>query len=100
MAQNFKDKSKKSNASTMAELTRTVNHKQIDEWGRFIEINEEQKSTRSKDKGIQVWVDKELKEKLDQMKVNGLHYPTRYMLNAALKVFFESNADEISKYVK
>lgn len=95
MSQNYKT----ANASTMTDMTRTVNHKQIDEWGRFIEISEEQKKVRNADKGVQVWVDRELKEKLEQMKSNGLHFPIRYMLNAALKVFFESNEEYVDKYL-
>lgn len=92
-------KIKTANASTMTDMTRTVNHKQIDEWGRFMELNEEQKNTRNADKGVQIWLNGELKQKLDLMKANGLKYPVRYMLNAALRVFLESNEEEVKKYL-
>lgn len=63
------------------------------EWDRFIEIANEQKKTRGhvKTDQTQIWVDKDITKQFERMKVNGLEYPVRYMINAALRVFIESN---------
>lgn len=72
------------------------------EWERFIELANEQKKTRghSKDDQTFVWIDKDITKMFERMKVNGLEYPVRYMVNAALRVFIESNTLIINSYGK
>lgn len=72
------------------------------EWDRFIEIANEQKKTRGhvKTDQTQIWVDKDITKQFERMKVNGLEYPVRYMINAALRVFIESNTLNINSYGK
>lgn len=95
MAQKIKNAS---TSDTMAEALANVNNKKVNEWKRFLEIADEQKKTRYKDKGKQIWVDTETLKTLDMMKLAGIGYPVRYMLNAAVKVFLESNADNVDEW--
>lgn len=44
-----------------------------------------------KEKGGQVWLDKDLKNKLD----SGIGLPVKYFLSAALKVFLEDNEKQV-----
>ena len=51
--------------------------------------------TENKEKGVQVWLDKNLKNKLDRLKASGIELPVKHLLSAALRVFLEDN----EKYV-
>lgn len=99
MARDIPKAKSASAVSDMESLTRNANTERIDEWGRFLEIVDQQKKTRGDDGRTQVWIDTKLKEQLEQMKANGLHFPIRYMLNAALQVFLEANKQEVDKYI-
>lgn len=85
----------------MANLTKKGNTEKIDEWGHFLEYCNEQQKTRGHEKSsqAQIWIDKDLKKKLEMMKALGLEYPVRYMVNAMIKVFVEANSQEVSKYL-
>ena len=78
-----------STKDTMAETLAGVNSKKINEWKRFLEIAEEQKATRNGDKGEQIYLDTNVN--------SGMKYPVRYLLNAAVRVFLEANADKIDE---
>ena len=83
MAQKIK---KASTSDTMAEALASVNAKKVNEWKRFLEIAQEQKNTRNGDKGVQT---------LEKLKLAGLDYPVRYLLNAAVKTFLEANSERV-----
>ena len=51
--------------------------------------------TENKEKGVQVWLDKNLKNKLERLKASGIELPVKHLLSAALRVFLEDN----EKYV-
>ena len=85
MAQKIK---KASTSDTMAEALASVNAKKVNEWKRFLEIAQEQKNTRNGDKGVQIFLDSEVKKTLEKLKLAGLDYPVRYLLNAAVKTFW------------
>lgn len=84
-----------STSDTMAETIAGVNSKKINEWKRFLEIAQEQKNTRNGDKGVQIFLDSEVKKTLEKLKLSGLDYPVRYLLNAAVKTFLEANSDRV-----
>lgn len=88
---------KKSTEKTMDEAIANINAKKINEWARFIELSQEQKNTRNGDKGVAIYLDSDIKKKLEMLKLSGLDYPVRYMLNAAMKVFFEANEEKIQE---
>lgn len=101
MARNLEKVKQASVSDDMAALARTGNRKNFDEWGKFIELANEQKKTRghSKDDQTFVWIDKDITKMFERMKVNGLEYPVRYMINAALRVFIEANQQSTEKYL-
>lgn len=84
-----------STSDTMAETIAGVNSKKINEWKRFLEIAQEQKNTRNGDKGVQIFLDSEVKKTLEKLKLSGLDYPVRYLLNAAVKTFLEANSERV-----
>lgn len=86
-----------STKDTMAETLAGVNSKKINEWKRFLEIAEVQKATRNGDKGEQIYLDTNVKKTLEKLKLSGMKYPVRYLLNAAVRVFLEANADKIDE---
>lgn len=88
---------KASTSETMAETLAGVNAKKINEWKRFLEIAEEQKNTRNGDKGVQIFLDSETKRTLEKLKLSGLNYPVRYLLNAAVKTFLEANSEKVTE---
>ena len=73
--------------------------KKGDQWDRFLEIAQEQKDKRGGgvDKGVQIFIDTDIKRTLDKLKISGLSYSARYMLNAAVRTFFETNADKLNE---
>lgn len=88
-------------AEDLSSLVRAGNKKEFDEWGKFIEYSEEQKRTRGHEKSgqSQIWVDDDLKSKLEKMKALGLKYPVRYMVNSIIRVFLDANSQEVSKFL-
>lgn len=94
MAQKIK---KASTSDTIAEALASVNAKKVNEWKRFLEISQEQKNVRNGDKGKQVYLDSDILKTLEKLKISGIGFPVRYMANAALRVFLESNADKMNE---
>jgi len=88
-------------AKTMENLTSMANARRIDEWGKFLELSECQKKSRghSKEDQSMMWIDADIKRKFEQMKINGLDCPVRYMVNAALKVFLDANKEQVNKFL-
>jgi hypothetical protein len=86
-------------ANTMKNLTDSVNSKKINEWQRFIELAEEQKNHRTTDKGVQIFLDTDIKKQLEKLKLSGLNYPVRYLLNAAVRTFLEANENAVNEQI-
>jgi len=72
-----------------------VSHVGGKQWERFLAYAKEYKDDENKEKGVQVWLDKDLKNKLDRLKASGIELPVKHLLSAALRVFLEDN----EKYV-
>lgn len=87
---------KKASSQTMEDAIARVNSNNINEWARFLELAQEQKNTRNGDKGVAIYVSSDIKRKLDLLKI-GLDCPSRYLLNAAIQVFLESNKDKVDE---
>ena len=81
--------------TSFADALASVNAKKVNEWKRFLEIAQEQKNTRNGDKGVQIFLDSEVKKTLEKLKLAGLDYPVRYLLNAAVKTFLEANSERV-----
>ena len=97
MSRGYKDASTK---DTMAETLASVNAKKINEWKRFLEIAQEQKTTKTGDKGIQIYLDTNVMKTFEKLRISELNetkYPLRYLINAAIRVFLEANADKIDE---
>ena len=62
------------------------------QWKRFLDLADEYKRKATvQDRGAQVWLDSELKKKLELLRASGLNYPVRQLLNAAVSAFLETN---------
>ena len=67
------------------------------EWEAFVRHAKELRADENKDKGVQVWVTKEIKQQLDLIKTLGVNVPIRHLVSAAIMTFFEANAKDIEK---
>ena len=64
---------------------------------RSYESFKEYKDDENKGKGVQVWLDKELKNKLDRLKASGVELPVKHLLSAAVRVFLEDNEKQVNE---
>lgn len=76
--------------------------KSADQWNRFLNLAQEQKDKRGEgvDKGVQIYLDSDIMKTLEKLRISGLNgtkYPVRYLLNAAVRAFLETNADKIEE---
>ena len=71
------------------------------QWKRFLELADEYKLKATvQDRGAQVWLDSDLKKKLELLRASGMKYPVRQLLNAAVSVFLEANKNEYEKQIE
>lgn len=74
-----------------------VAHSGGKQWERFLAYAREYKDDENKEKGVQVWLDKDLKNKLDRLKASGIELPVKHLLSAALRVFLEDNEKQVNE---
>lgn len=86
--------------NSLSESLDNVASNKINEWTRFLEIAQEQKESAGRDKGVQIFIDTDVKKTLEKLKLSGLKYPVRSLLNAAVKVFLEANKDKINEQLE
>jgi hypothetical protein len=72
-------------------------HTEGKQWDRFLTYAQEYKDDENKEKGVQVWLDKDLKNKLDRLKASGIELPVKHLLSAALRVFLEDNEKQVNE---
>lgn len=74
-----------------------------DTWDRFLEAADKRKNETKdiKENGKLVWIDNDLKNKIDLIRSCGaINCPTSYLINAALQIFIEDNSERIEQLVK
>lgn len=85
------------NPATAKPTTTKTSHSEEKQWERFLAYAKEYKDDENKGKGVQVWLDKELKNKLDRLKASGVELPVKHLLSAALRVFLEDNEKQVNE---
>lgn len=69
-------------------------NKQTDsQWKDFLAYAQEYKETKAP--SVQVWLDSDVNYTLDAIRQAGVKIPVKHLLSAAVRVFLETNADEI-----
>lgn len=63
------------------------------QWKDFLEYAQEYKD--SDNESIQIWLDATVKNTLDEIRKAGVKIPVKHLLSAAVRVFIESNAEEV-----
>lgn len=63
------------------------------QWEDFLKYAQEYKE--AKRDSIQVWLDADVNYTLDAIRQSGVKIPVKHLLSAAVKVFLQSNADEV-----
>ena len=69
-----------------------------DEWKNFLEYAREYKETKGP--CIQIWLDADINYTLEAIRQSGTKIPVKHLLSAAVRVFLESNADEVRALMK
>ena len=83
--------------STQKATSTKPSHTGGKQWDRFLAYAKEYKDDENKEKGVQVWLDRDLKNKLDRLKASGIELPVKHLLSAALMVFLEDNEKQVNE---
>ena len=71
------------------------------DWKKFLAVAEEMKNSASSDnKGVQIWLDANLKMQLEMLRASGMKYPVRQLLNAAVRVFLENCSGDVKRQLE
>lgn len=68
-------------------------------WMDFILLAEESRKEKKKAEA-QVWIDEDLKSKIEMLKCAGIRLPIKHILNGMLRAFFKANNKEADKLLK
>lgn len=70
-----------------------------DGWGRFCDYAHQYNDVESKSRGVTVWIDEDIKQALDKIKLAACNVPVRHLVSAAVRTFIEEHNKEIKEAI-
>ena len=68
-------------------------------WNEFINLAKESQKLKKKDE-VQVWIDADLKNIVDRIRIAGIHLPIKHLMNGMLRAFITAHRKEIEKLLR
>ena len=68
-------------------------------WNEFINLAEESQKLKKKDE-VQVWIDVDLKNIVDRIRISGIRLPIKHLMNGMLRAFITVHRKEIEKLLR